>query len=148
MEIWIGKHILIQILNIYWHQILLKVYFSSVQMLIKFLINRYHARHMPVPHQYQMPAPTTSTGPALGDQCRTSLSFPTYASTAPVVNFLLGILATILEFSTFCLISIIKSNHNEAFVIDWEVMQCHLPDRSNSYTYENHVPNTVLVKND
>ena len=52
---------------------------------------------------------TTSTGPALADQCRTSLSSPTYASagtstvcqhcartcqygrsTAPVVNFLLG----------------------------------------------------------
>ena len=42
--------------------------------------NRYHARHMPVPHQYQMPAPITSTGPALADQCRTSLSSPTYAS--------------------------------------------------------------------
>ena len=83
MEIWIGKHILIQILNIYWHQILLKVYFWSVQMLIKFLKNRYHARHMSVPHQYQMPVPTTSTGPALADQCRTSLSSPTYASTAP-----------------------------------------------------------------
>ena len=71
--------------------------------------NRYHARHMPVPHQYQMIAPTTSTGPALADQCRTSLSSLTYASagtstvcqhcartcqyecnTAPVVNFLLG----------------------------------------------------------
>ena len=36
MEIWIGNHILTQILNIYWYQILLKVYFWSVQMLIKF----------------------------------------------------------------------------------------------------------------
>ena len=27
-------------------------------------------------------------------------------------------------------------------------MQCRLKDRSNAYTYENHVPNTVLVKND
>ena len=36
MDIWIGKYILIQIWNIYWHQILLKVYFWSVQMLIKF----------------------------------------------------------------------------------------------------------------
>ena len=72
--------------------------------------NRYHARHMPVPHLYQTPSPTTSTGPALADQCRTSLSSSTYASagtstvcqhcartcqygrsTAPVVNFLLGI---------------------------------------------------------
>ena len=72
--------------------------------------NRYHARHIPVPHQYQMPAPITSTRPALADQCRTSLSSPTYASadtsivcqhcartcqygrsTVPVVNFLLGI---------------------------------------------------------
>ena len=71
--------------------------------------NRYHARHMPVRHQYQIPAPITSTGPALTDQYRTSLSSPTYASagtstvfqhcartcqygrsTAPVVNFLLG----------------------------------------------------------
>ena len=42
--------------------------------------NRYHARHMPVPHHYQMPTPTTSTGPSLTDQCRTSLSSPTYAS--------------------------------------------------------------------
>ena len=40
---------------------------------------------MPVPHQYQMPAPTTSTGPALADQCRTSLSSPTYASTGIIV---------------------------------------------------------------
>ena len=59
-------------------------------MLIKFKKNRYHARHMPVPPQYQVPEPTTSTGPALADQCRTSLSSPKYASTAPVVNFLLG----------------------------------------------------------
>ena len=36
MKIWIGKYILIQIWNIYWHQILLKVYFWSVQMFIKF----------------------------------------------------------------------------------------------------------------
>ena len=27
-------------------------------------------------------------------------------------------------------------------------MQCRLKDRSNSYTYENHVSSTVLVKND
>ena len=58
---------------------------------------------------------TTSTGPALADQCRTSLSSPIYASvgtstvcqhcartcqygrnTAPVVHFLLGQLYTIL----------------------------------------------------
>ena len=55
----------------------------------KIFKHRYYARHMPVPRQYQLPAPTTSTGPALADQCRTSLSSPTYASTAPVVNFLL-----------------------------------------------------------
>ena len=51
--------------------------------------NRYYGRHMPVPHQYQMPAPTTSTEPPLADQCRTSLSSPTYASagtsTAPAL---------------------------------------------------------------
>ena len=36
MEIWIGKYILIQFLSIYWHQILLKVYFWSFQMVTKF----------------------------------------------------------------------------------------------------------------
>ena len=51
---------------------------------------------MPVPHQYQMPAPTTSTGPALADQCRTSLLSPTYASTAPA----LASTGAVLEHST------------------------------------------------
>ena len=45
----------------------------------------------------------------------------------------------------------IQAQHWKAHTANWkiifEVMKCRLRDRSNSYTYENHVPNTVLVKN-